>query len=223
MNKLLLGEKNVTLNEGEYEIDYQKDVIIDVKDKVVIHNYHYNNKNVIINLDNNSILDFYNFYVVTESFDIFINTLDNAILNYNLLIINNGKNKIHINVNMNGNNSSVSLKVHILNINDTSNIDVICDGLIKKSIDNELVEDLKGLIVNKDKIKISPNMEVYTDLVSANHLVTVGSFNKEELFYLISKGLSEKNAKKVIVESFINSVLSSVLRDYVNMEVINIE
>lgn len=223
MNKLLLGEKNVTLNEGEYEIDYQKDVIIDVKDKVVIHNYHYNNKNLIINLDNNSILDFYNFYVVTESFDIFINTLDNAILNYNLLIINNGKNKIHINVNMNGNNSSVSLKVHILNINDTSNIDVICDGLIKKSIDNELVEDLKGLIVNKDKIKISPNMEVYTDLVSANHLVTVGSFNKEELFYLTSKGLSEKNAKKIIVESFINSVLSSVLRDYVNMEVINIE
>jgi len=147
---------------------------------------------------------------------------NDSLVNFNWVIINSGRNKINIIVKMIGNNSKCFAKVRIINSSRESNADVIFRGVVALNTkDNTIVEDLKGLILGEDTIKISPIMEVSTNEVMANHLVTIGSFNPEELFYLNSKGLSEKLAKDMLKTSFIWSVLPEYLRN--KMEVINYE
>ena len=222
MNKILMGEGKNLLNSGEYFIEYNKEIEIDINGEVIINSN--SNSNLTLNITNNSNLKFYNLDMIKENRCIIINVYDNVELDYNLALINTGKNKCNVKVNILGNNSSVNIKVRVLNTDKQSKIDIICDGNINiKTIDNEFVEDIKGLILSSDHIKISPNMDVSTNLVMANHLVTVGSFNIDELFYLKSRGLSELKAKKLLVESFIKNILPEVLWEYVNLEVINSE
>ena len=70
---------------------------------------------------------------------------------------------------------------------------------------------------NNDTIKISPIMIVDTNEVLANHLVTIGNFNAEELFYLESLGLSEKMAKDMLIESFMKQNMSEVELEFLKL------
>jgi len=66
-------------------------------------------------------------------------------------------------------------------------------------------------------------MDVKTNEVIANHLVTIGSFNKDELFYLNSQGLSNDLAKNLLLRSFISNILNENIKEQLKMEVINYE
>lgn len=66
-----------------------------------------------------------------------------------------------------------------------------------KTINNEIIQDVK--IIKEDcKVLVEPNVEVYTDDVIANHMVSIYDATDEELFYLKSKGLNKKQAKELI-------------------------
>ncbi|MCM1052842.1 MAG: SufD family Fe-S cluster assembly protein [Ruminococcus sp.] len=221
MNKLLLVEDRKLTNDT-YEITYNKDLKLDIKGKVSLNNYDNLNNSLELNLEDKSILNFDKVNILNKDTHLVINVLNDDIVNLNWIIINSGQNKVHLTLNMKGNNSKVEAHVRIINKNDNDNVDLICDGNIdKETIDNILVEDLKGLITKKDTIKISPNMKVLTNEVIANHLVTIGSFEKQELFYLESLGLSKKEAEKLIKISFITSLTS--YKELIKMEVITNE
>ena len=49
--------------------------------------------------------------------------------------------------------------------------------------------------------------------IKAGHATTVGRVNDLELFYLQSRGLSEKTAKTLIVQGFLNSMLQEFPKD----------
>ena len=66
------------------------------------------------------------------------------------------------------------------------------------------------LIIIKDNDK---HMEVlYIDEydVIANHAASIGSISKEDLFYLMSRGLDEKEASKLIVLGFVQPLLDKI-------------
>lgn len=52
-----------------------------------------------------------------------------------------------------------------------------------------------------------PSLEITENDIKAGHATTVGRVNELELFYLMSRGLSEKTAKQVIVQGFLHSIL----------------
>ncbi len=112
---------------------------------------------------------------------------------------------------MPNNGAYANIKVRVINILSNSNINLVVNGkILEATRDNELIEDLKGLIINEnDMIKISPNMMVDTNEVLANHLVTIGSFNKEELFYLTMRGLSLSSAKELLKKAFLTNIMSA--------------
>ena len=56
-----------------------------------------------------------------------------------------------------------------------------------------------------------PNLEVFADDVKASHGATCGSLDKEQLFYLKTRGLSEKAAKKLLIQGFCEEILSKVI------------
>lgn len=204
MNKLIVVEDK-KINSGEYSLELNKEISLDISGNVIIHDINNINNKIELKISNNSSLDYYEIRVLEDDYHFHITLLEEANFNLNLLILNKGKHQIKIDVDMLKNNAYASLNIRAINIENNSNLDIICNGYIKKNTKgNELVENLKGLITkDNDSIKISPIMIVDTNEVSANHLVTIGNFDVEELFYLKSLGLSEDYAKKLLTESFI--------------------
>ncbi len=223
MNKLLLVE-NTTLTSGTYFISYKEALNLNIKDDVTLAHYEEEGNNININLLNNAHLNLYYVYEIKKSSTITITTNNSNLLKAHFLLLNKGDNTLEIKLNMLGNSSEASLNLRVINENNSSSINVLCTGKIAAStIDNTLLEDLKGLLLNNSSIKISPNIEVDTNEVMANHLVTIGSFNTQELFYLKSKGLSEKEAKNMLLKAFLFNALPKELEEKINLEVINFE
>lgn len=223
MNKLLLVEDINNIKNGNYEISYQKNTILNITDKASLNDYN-NSSNLEVFISNKVPLNIDKVNILDKDINLVINLQDNSLLNLNWVIINSGKNKVHLTINMDGNSSIATSKVRIINKTKNSNLDFVIDGVInKKTYDNELLEDIKGLILGDDTIKISPNMDVKTNEVMANHLVTIGSFNKDELFYLKSRGLSKNKAQELLTRSFISNIINEDFKERIKMEVKNYE
>ena len=76
---------------------------------------------------------------------------------------------------------------------------VRCDGL---------------MLDNKSKASTQPNMEVEENDVEVSHEATVGKIGDEQLFYLMSRGLSEQEATKMIVSGFIEPLIRELPLEY---------
>jgi Fe-S cluster assembly protein SufD len=56
-----------------------------------------------------------------------------------------------------------------------------------------------------------PNLEIETgDIVGAGHASATGRFDDEQLFYLRSRGITEHEARQLVVRGFLNEVLAMV-------------
>lgn len=56
-----------------------------------------------------------------------------------------------------------------------------------------------------------PNLEIETgEIVGAGHAATVGRFDDEQLFYLLSRGISRAEAKRLIVRGFFSEVIGRI-------------
>lgn len=59
------------------------------------------------------------------------------------------------------------------------------------------------LMSNKSSARVIPGLEITEDAVKSGHGATVSSVNKTQIEYLISRGLSQKQAEELIVEGFL--------------------
>ncbi len=59
-----------------------------------------------------------------------------------------------------------------------------------------------------------PFMKVTTDKVNVAHEATVGKIGEEELFYLMSRGLSQEAATRMIVSGFVEPIVKSLPLEY---------
>jgi Fe-S cluster assembly scaffold protein SufB len=66
---------------------------------------------------------------------------------------------------------------------------------------------------------LSPHAEAFTfpgleieenDISQGGHAATVGRVNEEQMFYLMSRGLSESEAKKLVIQGFFEPVLKQI-------------
>lgn len=64
------------------------------------------------------------------------------------------------------------------------------------------------LLSDQAKGRAVPSLEISENDIKAGHATTVGKVNDLELFYLMSRGLSEETAKQLIVQGFFESILS---------------
>lgn len=56
-----------------------------------------------------------------------------------------------------------------------------------------------------------PNLEIETgEIVGAGHASTTGRFDDEQLFYLMSRGIKEADARRLVVRGFFNEVISLI-------------
>ena len=66
------------------------------------------------------------------------------------------------------------------------------------------------LLGEEAKCDAVPVLEVENDDVTCSHGVAIGQFNEEQLFYLLSRGLDEDNAQKMIIQGFFDPIIGQV-------------
>jgi Fe-S cluster assembly protein SufD len=66
------------------------------------------------------------------------------------------------------------------------------------------------LLSDEATINTKPQLEIWADDVKCSHGATSGQLDAESLFYLRSRGLSEKSAKALLVYAFASDVLSNI-------------
>lgn len=66
------------------------------------------------------------------------------------------------------------------------------------------------LLSKTASVNSKPELEIYADDVRCSHGSTTGQLDEEAIFYLRSRGISEANAKKLMVAAFIGDVLDKI-------------
>lgn len=66
------------------------------------------------------------------------------------------------------------------------------------------------LLTDKARITTKPFLEIYADDVQCTHGATVGQLDDEALFYLRSRGIDERNARKLLMFAFANEVVDNI-------------
>lgn len=56
----------------------------------------------------------------------------------------------------------------------------------------------------------TPALEILEPEVKAGHAATIGKIDEQMMFYLMSRGLSKKQAEKMLVEGFVEPILSKI-------------
>lgn len=211
------GNKIYFNSNGDYDVEYRDcddvNIIFIVNDDVTVKLFEYsNNDKIVVNnryvLGNHSTLLLFKFYANNEILERIVFDLDGeyARVNYNFSNICVGDEKYRIVVNHNKLNT-------ISNINNRS---IAIEGAVDFTIDSILPNSSRGCVLNQNtKIinlgdnhsVIRPNMYIDLDDVKARHGSVIGKFSDDELFYLMSRGISYKDSVRLLVCGYIFSNL----------------
>tara|TARA_B100000579_G_C22521953_1_gene706600 strand:- start:179 stop:676 length:498 start_codon:yes stop_codon:yes gene_type:complete len=72
----------------------------------------------------------------------------------------------------------------------------------------------KAILLNKSsEFNAKPELEIYADDVKCSHGSASGSLNENSIFYLRSRGLNYKEAKKLLINGFILDVIDKITDD----------
>jgi Fe-S cluster assembly protein SufD len=81
------------------------------------------------------------------------------------------------------------------------------NGLVKIAKEAQEVDDfleMRLLIMDEESMAVAePKLEIEANQVKASHAATVGMVDRDQLFYLMSRGLDMKEAKKMMVDGFL--------------------
>lgn len=222
MNKLLVVNQEYEYffikESGSYLLDYNHyknihltiDVApyIDVKITMIhiadelVSDIHYR----IMERSHVEIFKFYHVFHVKEKVSFDLNGIDASVSSY-FRSLTCDKEEYHIEMNHNEkqtkslvNNKAISCR--------KGNLSFILDSNLGKDKTGCVLEqDSVLLTLDEGKATICPNMFISNDDVMARHGAVVGTFQQDDLFYLMSRGLSFLEAQKLLVKGLLLSNL----------------
>ena len=69
------------------------------------------------------------------------------------------------------------------------------------------------LLSNDATINSKPQLEIFADDVKCSHGATTGQINPDEVFYLRSRGISETEAKKLLLSAYAHEIIDEVANE----------
>ena len=80
----------------------------------------------------------------------------------------------------------------------------------------------KAILLDKDsEFDSKPELEIYADDVKCSHGSTSGSLDENSIFYLMSRGLSEFQAKKLLIKGFLNDTIETITNEDIKKYFLN--
>jgi Fe-S cluster assembly protein SufD len=164
---------------------------------------------------------------------------------YELSLLQTGQD-VKVKVYLNGKNASCFLKCVYLSASDSDNkieFDVVHQspetkssqqikgvvsgdgktsfyGVIRMPQGSQKCEggqDHKALLLSdRASVESVPELEIYADDVKCNHGSSIGTLDKMQLFYLMSRGIDEKTARQMLIRAFLTSDMPSDFEDKIN-------
>lgn len=226
MNKIIIGKKiicdsnavkvngkTIELNTGDYELEYANSgeynlkLIINGNVNLLVYSFDNDitsNLKYIINDGSLHIYKFYNNYSVNETIDIDLLT-SKAMVEYKFANICKENEKYLLNVNhiaedtiSNINNKTVSFPNSSINF-------IINSNVSKEAVGSKLNQTTRIVTMGDCDASISPNMYTPLDDVEAKHGSVIGTFKEDEVFYLMSKGISYNDTLKLMIKGYLLS------------------
>lgn len=212
--------KNKTIyfkNSGNYKIIYDdtnaNNITYKLKEDIEVSIYEYQsikssfNSNIKYILSTNSTLNINKFSTnnnVLETITIDLEGI-NAKINYHFSNICTNQEKYHIIINHKAPKTISNIINKSISINDAT-IDYTVDSILpKNNYGCVLNQETKIITNNSSNCFIRPNMYIDEEDVDARHSSYIGKFKEEELFYLMTRGLTLKDSIKLLVQGYILS------------------
>lgn len=214
----IIDNKIIFFKNGDYTIEYLNscdiDLMIEVLDNICIKLFISSCDDDLrvresYRLGFNSNLLIFKFYYNKKVFESVLLDLDGegASVSYNFSSISRGVEEYHIIVNHNNHRANSYISNKCVGLDDSKISLVVDSKLDKGNIDCVMDQTSRILTLGDVEAKIVPNMFIDDDSVEARHGSVVGRIREEELFYLMSRGISEGEAVSLIVKGFILSNL----------------
>ena len=165
---------------------------------------------------------------------------ENAVFDNSSFIFSKGEAREEIRVNLNGKNSMAKINGLILGLDSSKNelltkvrhidkeskssqnVRIVLSDKARASFQGKIRVETnadktianmsgKSLLLNEvARVNLKPELEILADDVKCSHGVTVGNINKEQLFYLCSRGIPLKEAKNLLIGAFSNAIIENL-------------
>lgn len=209
MNKIIIDKEDIlVLDNNVVLIDIRVDnVVLNIKGDVVINEVKVINRenlNLTINLEENSSL-IYNRFIKNKNMNNNIiikqKTKSKVIFNYSIIATDIGQ--LEFKSILDGNHNETEVNIRAIT-EEKGKLKLACTSETKeKTQENNLIEDIRILLLNNEESIIIPDLLVSSNEVEVNHAATMSGIKNDELFYLESKGLSEQVARDLIKNGFV--------------------
>lgn len=210
-----IDEEIIIKKDLDLELDLSKYINLTINltiSKKVKSNIYINTKqnaklDININVEEDaSVKCFFAFFNKKSNIDLRINLLGkNSNSNVSLLSLSNNNISTYTTIinHLNDNTNSIINDSLILN-NNSSCISVIKSNIKNKSINTNSSQSIDAIILDdKSKIEMTPSLFINENEVFANHSSNISRINKDDLYYIMSKGISKKDAEKMYILSFL--------------------
>ena len=214
MNKLVVDN---SIDYNDIFIDKDTDLIVDLEDTSIDLNIHVitginvkgfiktkntsNKVNYFIDDNANVVI---NKLAIDSSDDITINMNDvSSSIKYNSSIINYKNNSYTQKIIHNKSNTTSKIVNHCINVED-SEFKFIVDGIIVRDAHEvDFNQDNKIINLKNGKSSILPNLIVDNDDIEASHSAYIGTFDEDKKFYMMSRGLTDKECDDLLIKAFL--------------------
>lgn len=170
-------------------------------------------KNINISIENDTILNLFDLNENNESIYINLHIKKDVLLETTLLALNNLKIKksIVINIYLESLDIKLVTKANAFVLNE-SNVHVELNVYSKlKNNKSKVNIEINGILDgNKSSISGCPQFFFNGNNIEAKHSLNIGAININELNYLYSKGINEKDAKYLLLSSKLFFILNKV-------------
>lgn len=193
----------ITFNKGDSDKSLDFTATLKKDSKLFVYNIITTSNNAVIN----ETIDILDEHSEVEVINLFLGDNDSNITS-NILINHHVK------------NTESNLAIYAI-AKDNSKMIINNNAWIKNGSHKAIVhQKAKGLTLSKtSSIKAQPNLYIDEYDVIASHACAIGSINKDDLFYLMSRGLSEVESSKLIVMGFVSPILDHIKNQELNKEI----
>ena len=157
------------------------------------------------------------FLQMTDNLNVLVN-LNNeaATCKINCAYLTNKNNKLNIDIKVIHKCKNTTSEQHIKGIA-TDESSVAFKGIIEIPANSQKCDGRqhhRGLVLSpKAKIEATPQLEIWADDVVCSHGSAIGPLDNNQLFYLQTRGLSEHEAKKILLNSFLGDLMPEEFSD----------
>lgn len=217
-NILISSEKIIFKRNGEYTLEYIDSDLVNLD--IVLLDFVFV-KLFICSKDND--IEVLNHYMLGENSNLILfqfycnkNVREKKIVDLNgkfskfyqgFSSVSCGEEEYHIIVNHNHKNVSSDISNKCIGL-DNSKIHIVVDSILMKGNTDCIMEQNTRILTLGDvNAKVVPNMFCDEDSVEAKHGSVIGGFSLDDIFYLMSRGISYDEALFLLVKGFLLSNL----------------